>query len=352
MKNHPFPPPQAALALVVCALSLVAGGSSRGTQARTVSDAPPAKGMAGTYTNPVIDRNFPDPSVLKVGRAFYAYATNSGETMPCERSSDLVHWTALPDAMPRLPDWANPGRTWAPNVRAFAHGHRYVAYFAAWDRATNAQAVGVAAGPTPDGPFDAPPDAAPLVEQADMGGAIDPSCFVDTDGSRYLVWKNDGNSRGQDTWLWVQKLSPDGLHLVGGPTRLIKQDQAWEGNLIEAPTLWKHGGKYYLFYSANFFGNCSYAMGYAVSASLLGPYVKPRNTPWVASTSDVCGPGGEDIVVANGGTTWMAYHSWAHGPHTYRSMSIDPLHWDGDVPVLGGPSHTPKPDPKTTPAGE
>jgi len=299
-----------------------------------------------TYINPVIDQNFPDPSVLKDRGMFYTYSTNAGENMPCQSSADLVHWTLLPDAMPNLPDWAKPGRTWAPNVRALIPGERYIAYFAAWDAATNQEAVGAAAGPTPSGPFSAPSSAQPLVQQSEQGGAIDPSCFVNSDGSRYLVWKNDGNSRGRDTWLWIQKLSGDGLHLVGAPTPLIEQDQRWEGNLIEAPTLWKHRNKYYLFYSANDYSNCNYAVGYAVSDSLLGPYVKPRTTPWLASTDSVCGPGGEDIVTSHDGTDWMAYHTWAKGPRSYRSMSIDRLRWVGDVPVLDGPSHSPQSVPK------
>ncbi len=304
-----------------------------------------------TYTNPVINENFPDPSVLYDRGVFYAYATNSrpkatppGPNMACARSSDLVHWTALPDALPVLPTWADPGHTWAPNVRAFVTGKRYVVYFCAHDRAANTQSVGVAVGPAPAGPFTSDA-AAPLIREPEQGGAIDPSCFVDTDGSRYLVWKNDGNSRGLDTWLWVQRLSADGLSLVGTPTRLIKQDQAWEGNLVEAPTLWKHDGRYYLFYSANAFVDCRYAIGYAVAASLLGPYVKPRDSAWQASTPDVCGPGGEDILTTGDGRTWMTYHAWEHGPGSYRSMSLDPLVWNGDVPYLLGPSRWPQPVP-------
>lgn len=188
----------------------------------------------------------------------------------------------------------------------------------------------------------------PLIDQRDIGGAIDASCLTDGD-VHYLVWKNDGNSRGQDTWLWGQKLSADGLTLVGTPTKLIKQDQKWEGNLIEAPVLWKHGAKYYLFYSANGYGRCDYAVGYAVAPSPLGPFVKPRTTPWLSSTSDVCGPGGQDIVTASDGRTWMTYHSWAKGPGSYRSVSMDPLVWNGDVPYLLGPSRWAQPAPARLP---
>jgi beta-xylosidase len=310
-----------------------------------------ASAVSSTYVNPVIDQGFPDPSLLRVGGRFYAYATNgrSGSdktfrNMLCASSPDLVHWTVLPDAMPILPSWAGAGRTWAPEVRARLGGG-YVAYFTARDAATNQQEVGVATASNPEGPFSSP-SAVPLVSQPEEGGAIDASGFVDTDGSPYLVWKNDGNSRGRDTWLWIQRLTGDRTHLAGTPTKLIKEDQPWEGNLVEAPTLWKHGAKYYLFYSANDYADCRYAVGYAVANSVLGPYVKPNATPWLASSPGVCGPGGEDIVSLPGGSTWMAYHTWVKGPGSYRGMSIDRLRWDGDVPVLDGPSRSAEPAPR------
>lgn len=304
------------------------------------------KSARATYTNPVIDQNFPDPSILSDRGAYYAYATNSGGTLPCAKSTDLVHWTILPDAMPTLPAWVQPGRTWAPNVRAITPGKSYVCYFTAHDRADNTQAIGVATSASPEGPFVSHESQA-LINTPDLGGAIDPSCFIDDDGAHYLLWKNDGNSKGQDTWLWIQKLSADGLTLVGEPTKLLKQNQKWEGPLIEAPTLWKHGGKYYLFYSGSGYGGCSYAIGYAVADSLLGPYVKPRNVPFQASTADVCGPGGEDIVQTPDGRTWMAYHYWRPEPHRARVMAIDPLVWDYDVPYLLGPSQWPQAAPDT-----
>ena len=311
----------------------------------------PAAAIGSAYANPVINLNFPDPSVLRVGNTFYIYGTNSrlvkhapDHNMVCASSSDLVHWTILPDAMPALPSWAKFGRTWAPEVRAVP-GRGYAAYFTAWDAATNQQEVGVAMASKPNGPFVSASDT-PLVDQPEEGGTIDSSCFIDSDGSRYLVWKNDGNSRGRATWLWVQRLTGDGTHLTGIRRKLIRQDQPWEGAVIEAPTLWKHGQKYYLFYSANDYANCRYCMGYAVADSVWGPYVKPQATPWLASSGGVCGPGGEDIVSLPDGSTWMAYHSWVNGPGSYRGVSVGRLHWDGAVPVLDGPLPFPQPEPK------
>ena len=75
----------------------------------------------------------------------------------------------------------------------------------------------------------------PLVCETDDGGSIDGHPFTTSDGRRYLYWKNDGNRIGVDTWISVQRLDASGTKLVGKPQRLIKQDQPWEGSLLEAP---------------------------------------------------------------------------------------------------------------------
>ncbi len=246
----------------------------------------------GQYANPVIDQDFPDPDALKVGDTYYAYATNFGsQNIQAAKSLDLVNWTAIGDALPFLPDWAAPGFTWAPEVTTSADGTSYVMYFVARDKASQKQCIGVATSDQPTGPFTSA-EAQPLICQLDQGGSIDPSAFADEDGTRYVLWKNDGNCCGKDTWLYIQLASADGLTLEGQPERLIKQDQTWEGHLIEAPTLWRHDDRYYLFYSANNYAGADYAIGYAVASAPLGPYQKVPG-PFVKTTTDrgpVLGP--------------------------------------------------------------
>ncbi|MBK9710900.1 MAG: family 43 glycosylhydrolase [Kouleothrix sp.] len=298
------------------------------------------------YANPVIDQDFPDPDALKVGDAYYAYATGSGGTnLQSARSSDLIDWQPLGDPMPALPKWANPGYTWAPDVSLAPDGKTFVMYFVARDAASDKQCIGAATSEKPEGPFGSPADK-PIICQADIGGSIDPASFVDEDGTRYVLWKNDGNCCGFPTYLYIQKTSPDGLALEGEPTQLIKNDQAWEGSLIEAPTLWKQGGKYYLFYSANSYAGADYAVGYATAGQALGPYQKAAG-PFLKTSSTrgpVLGPGGQDITLAPDGKTVMLYHTWEPSV-SYRSMSIDELTWSGDTPELQAAYRLPEPKP-------
>jgi len=282
-----------------------------------------------------IDQDFPDPDVLRVGDTYYAYATNSSsENVQVATSKDLATWTVLDtDALPDLPDWAIRGKTWAPDVSEPSPGH-YVMYFAASDVDPMTQCIGVATATAPTGPFTSSATS-PLVCPAGEGGAIDPASFTDSNGTPYLLWKNDGNSRGLDTWLQISQVSADRTKLVGRTTRLIRQTLPWEGNLIEAPMLTEHDGTYYLFYSANNYADASYAVGYATASHLLGPYVK-HPSPFLSTTSSAgryFGPGGEDIVTAADGTGRIVFHSWDK-TMAYRGMNVLPFAWVGAKPVV------------------
>jgi arabinan endo-1,5-alpha-L-arabinosidase len=291
------------------------------------------------YTNPVFERDFPDPDVLLFDGVYYAYATNTpGFNIQVARSSDLVTWELLSDAMPKLPNWALQrfGYAWAPEVTTL-DGETLLMYFTARYATGHdgLQCIGLATSSVPEGPFAHVGDD-PFVCQAELGGSIDASLFVDDDGTPYLLWKNDGNAVGRQVWLWISELSADGREQLGTPTQLITPDQVWEGILVEAPTLWKHEGRYYLFYSANAYDSANYAIGYAVADDILGPYEKPTAGPLLATSirDGVVGPGGQDIVTGPDGNTWLLYHAWS--PGSYRHLHLARLLWDGGVPQVDG----------------
>jgi arabinan endo-1,5-alpha-L-arabinosidase len=313
-----------ATAALVPALAACAGGA-------------PSAGSPSPTTAPFqIDRDFPDPGAIVDGGTVYAYATNAaGVNVQLATSKDMRHWEVRGgDVLPQLPVWALPGKTWAPGPAKIADG-RYALYVTATDAASGRQCIGAAFASDPAGPFTST-ETAPLVCPVDQGGAIDAASFVDADGQRYLVWKNDGNCCGLPTWIQLQPLSADGATLAGDPVKLITQTEQWEGNLVEAPVIVRHDGGYVLLYSANDYGGGAYAIGAARASALAGPYTK-HDGPLLSTSSSggrYTGPGGADLVTFQG-RDWMLFHSWDDST-AYRGMHAVPVTWRGGYPVPDG----------------
>jgi beta-xylosidase len=197
--------------------------------------------------------------LLVEGDRYYLYTSQTNFWTPdvsLRVSRDLRRWESEPvDAMPDPLPWAAVGFTWAPDVRKI--GSRYVMYVTAAikDRDPITQCIGMAVAVGPEGPFVPLPQ--PLVCQLDRHGSIDPRTFVDRDGALWLHRKSDDNADVDGTShssIYAQRLSRDGLRLVGAPTRIHEADQPWEGRIVEAPDMELVDGRYWLFYS----GNCFY----------------------------------------------------------------------------------------------
>ncbi|MGZ3181403.1 MAG: glycoside hydrolase family 43 protein [Telluria sp.] len=292
--------------------------------------------------------DFPDPFVLaEQGAPYYAYATNAqGKHVQLARSTDLHAWSALPDAMPALASWINASspNVWAPEV---AHiGTSYVLYYTAHDAASGRQCVGAAVAAAPTGPF-VDKASAPLVCQAAEGGTIDPSPLA-VGGKLYLYFKSDGNCCHLPTRIYAQELSADGLAVTGSPVALLANERAWEGAVIEAPTMFVKDGRYLLFYSGNDYSGPTYATGYASCTGPLGPCTPAADSPILtsrlATEPKLIGPGHQDVFQV-GDQTWIAYHAWEELPSgtqgTRRFLYIDKLDWVDGRPVVRGPTMVP-----------
>jgi beta-xylosidase len=309
----------------------------------------------GLFQNPVIDINFPDPFVMKVDDTYYAYSTNSNSrNLPVATSTDLVNWQMGRDGMPALAKWINLSRpdVWAPEIIRVED--EYLLYYTARNKETGVQCIGLAISDSPEGPFRDRSES-PLICQLEEGGSIDANPFRDADGKLYLYWKNDGNDRRMKTYIYAQQLSADGRELIGEPVRLVENNQPWHGPLVEAPTMWLRDGRYYLFYSANFFASDAYAVGYAVCETPLGPCVDAEENPILATdrTAEplVIGPGHQTVFEDEAGETWMIYHAWQvtrNGDLTStRQVWIDRVVWVDDRPVVQGATREPQPMPIT-----
>jgi beta-xylosidase len=218
-------------------------------------------------------------------------------------------------------------------------GDQVLLYYTVREPVSGRQGISVAASSSPAGPF-VDESAAPLVLQLDHGGSIDPSPFVDGDGSLYLLWKSDDNAINRPAAIWGQRLDASGQALTGEPAMLLRYDSRWEDPLIEAPAMVMTGGQYVLFYSANWWESDRYAIGYATASSPLGPFAKVTTSgPWKASSTDEAGPGGQDLCPDPAGDFWMAYHAWQPGRVGYgngglRTMRVARVHITDGVPQL------------------
>ena len=236
---------------------------------------------------------------------------------------DLGAWTyADADAFPDdgFPSWANSnnGYTWAPAVMNI--GGTFTMYYTARDISANTQCIGRATSASAAGPFSDSSDS-PFVCQNSLGGTIDAQPFQDTDGSLYLLYKNDGNSIGIPTGIWIQQLSSDGSALEVAAIMLVTSGSAWDHGIVEGPYLQTcQGDKYCLFFSGSYYASCSYSVGVATASAVTGPYTKDASNPVLSSTGAVCGPGGESLFDASG--PYSAIHSWNNQSYNYRAMSL------------------------------
>jgi beta-xylosidase len=288
--------------------------------------------------------DFADPFMLQVGGTTYAFATGAhGQHLQVARSRDLTAWRPLRDPLPRLPAWAKDGGglTWAPSVLARDGG--YVLYYTTRDAASGFQCISRAVAGQPAGPY-VDGSSRPMICQTALCGSIDPSPFVDRDGAAYLLWKSDENSLACRTAprIWSQRLSDDGRGLVGQPHALMERDRDWEGQIVEGPSMALHDGRYYLFYSANWYASSAYAIGYATCQGPTGGCTKVTlGAPFLASSGGTLGPGGQELFTGADGALWMAYHAWTAprttyeqgGARTLRLARLD-FHAGGDPQAL------------------
>ncbi|KOH46273.1 glycoside hydrolase family 43 protein [Sunxiuqinia dokdonensis] len=142
---------------------------------------------------------------------------------------------------------------------------------------------------------------------------IDSFLFKDDDGKYYLyhVRFNRGN------YLWVAEFDLEkGKIRPGTLKKCFDQTEPWEATpnfesapILEGPTVIRLLDKYYLFYSANHFKNIDYSVGYAVSDSPYGPWVKQADSPILhRSMVGENGSGHGDLFEGQDGQLYYVYH--------------------------------------------
>lgn len=252
----------------------------------------------------VLPGDHPDPSVTKIGATYWAAGTTSNwfPIFPLYTSEDLVHWELSNHVFEKTPAWADY-YFWAPEI-VYDSGRVYL-YYSAHKR-NGSLCVAVASADSPEGPYK---DHGPLVCQE--VGSIDAFEMRDTDGTLYLIWKDDGNSVGRHTRIWIQEINESRTRLLGAPKELFKNDKPWEGAVVEGVSMIKHGEYFYAFYAgAGCCGaGCTYQGGIARATSLLGPWEKYEKNPVLINTKEWICPG-HGTPVEKDGRYYFLYHAY------------------------------------------
>jgi beta-xylosidase len=305
---------------IAWALALAAGLLAGPARAQTAPAWQPDLGD-GTYQNPVLNADYSDPDVVRVGPNYYLTSSSFSclPGLPILHSKDLVNWTLLGNALPALPAAfrvPQPGNgVWAPALRY--HNQQFYLYYPDPDRG-----LYVLRARNPAGPWEPPV----LIKEAK--GWIDPCPLWDDNGQAYLVHAFAGSRAGIKSVLAVSRMSPDGLHLLGDDA-LVFDGHAGHPT-IEGPKFYKRHGYYYIFAPA---GGVPTGWQTVLRAkNVFGPY--EARIVMDQGKTPVNGPHqGAWVDTPDGREDWFL-HFQDRGPYG-RVVHLQPMDWKNDWPVIG-----------------
>lgn len=297
----------------------------------------------GTFRNPVLAGDYPDPTVLKDGEDYYlTYSSfDNAPGLVIWHSRDLVNWNPVGPAVP------NPvGCVFASDLVKV--GGRYYLYIpfmpAPWSK-LDAPSIFVTYTDDIRGPWAQPIDLG-------IRGYIDPGHIVGEDGRRYLFLNGVERVRLSDDGL-----STDGEVEPAYSGWRYPSDWVVEAYSLEGPKLLRRGDWFYLVSAVG--GTAGPATGHMItvarSRSVLGPWEDDPANPLLRCT-DAAQPwwsrGHGTLVEGPDGRWWVLYHGYERGYQTLgRQQLLEPVEWtaDGWPRALGGDLTEPLPMPAIVP---
>jgi beta-xylosidase len=249
--------------------------------------------------NPIIPGFSPDPSVVRVGDAFYI-VTSTFEYLPglpVYRSTDLVTWDLIGNVAIReeqlgIAEAPSGLGVWAPTIRHHDGLFHVIVAIAAGDRGCVVFTAEDPAGPWSDG-----------ITIVGVGG-IDPDLAWDEDGTAYVTYSGlilTGAEMGKH--LGVQQVRVD---LAAG-TVLEEPRSLWSGTGLqfpEAPHVYRRGDDWYLMIAE---GGTERGHGVSIARgpSITGPFTGAPTNPVLSARSTgrlVQSTGHADLTTAPDGT--------------------------------------------------
>lgn len=266
----------------------------------------------GTYINPILNADYSDPDVIRVGDKYYMVCSDFHYIgMPVLESDDMVNWRIISQVYNRFdfPGWDNNenygGGSWAPAIRF--HDGKFWIYFC-----TPREGLMMSTATDPHGPW------TPLHCVKNIGGWEDPCPFWDEDGQAYM-----GRSQLGAGPIYLHRMTPDGKTLLDDG-KII-----YTGPVAEGTKFYKRHGYYYLSIPEGGVGE-----GWQTilrSKNIYGPYKK--KVVLEQGNTTVNGPHQGALVDTPEGEWWF-FHFQLTEP-LGRVVHLQPVCWMENWPVIG-----------------
>jgi xylan 1,4-beta-xylosidase len=270
----------------------------------------------GSYLNPVLAGDRPDPTVLKDGDDYYL-THSSFEAVPgllIWHSRDLVNWRPLAHALHQA-----VGSVWAPDL--CKHQGRYYLYLPV---KASPNDILVSWADRIEGPWSRP-------QPLGLPKHIDPTHVADEHGQRWLFLSGGDRVR----------LSGDGLQLAGPVEHVYdpwRYPDDWDVESFspEGPKMLRHGGWWHMLLAVG--GTAGPPTGHMViaarSRTLDGPWEQAPHNPLMRTRSPRerwWSRGHGSLVQGPRGDWWMLYHGYENSFHTLgRQMLLAPARFSAD----------------------
>lgn len=240
----------------------------------------------GTYINPILNADYSDPDVIRVGEKYYMIASDFHFIgMQVLESDDMVNWKLISQIYDHFdhPEWNQNKRygagAWAPSLRY--HDGKF------WMFVSTPHELYMSQAENASGPW------SPLHVVKAVGQWEDPCPLWDDDGNAYL-----GRSQWGGGPIIIHRMSPDGRELLDDG-RIV-----YTGPVAEGVKLHKWNGYYYI----------SIPEG-GVS------------TGWqtILRSRNIYGPYEKKVVLEQGSTDINGPHQAAKGKSVYLRVSFDAI---------------------------